>query len=401
MRLALAGGMLAVGWGAVTHAMALAALRTGGIERAYSLAPWDGRVKGLMAALLSQPGGQARDQRQARTLAVDALRIDPTAIGAVTTLGLDAAAHGDDAGARRAFLYANTLSRRDFRTQLWMVQDAVGRGNISEALRYYDIALRTSPEAPGLMFPVLAGAIAEPAVRQGLIATLARKPGWSEAFVDYVAGNGPDPRVNAAFLSGARRAGVAVPEASSAALIRTLIAKGMPGDAWTYYSAIRPGARRDTLRNPTFAGTNDSPSPFDWVPSNDQGVSTTLAGTASRGTFAFSVQMGFGGLLLEQAQMLPPGTYLLEGQSDGIDQPAASRPYWALVCAADGRELGRVDVPNVANRAGAFQGRLTVPAGCSFQSLRLMARATDAAAGISGEITEVRLRAVGAAPAAK
>ncbi|HMN62584.1 MAG TPA: DUF4349 domain-containing protein, partial [Anaerolinea sp.] len=79
------------------------------------------------------------------------------------------------------------------------------------------------------------------------------------------------------------------------------------------------------------------------------------------GLFDFTVSMGNGGPLLQQLQMLPPGDYVLEGQSVGIEQSARSRPYWILRCQTGG-EIGRVEVPNSSQASGRFQGTIRVPA---------------------------------------
>ena len=94
--------------------------------------------------------------------------------------------------------------------------------------------------------------------------------------------------------------------------------------------------------------------------------------------------------MLTQVQVLPPGAYRLVGRSSGLDQPEASRPYWALTC-RDGRELGRVAVPNSAQAEGQFAGELRVPAGCPVQVLALIARPSDDVSGVSGQIDAAQL----------
>src|SRR3546814_18949884 len=76
--------------------------------------------------------------------------------------------------------------------------------------------------------------------------------------------------------------------------------------------------------------------------------------------------MGNGGPLLQQLQILPPGDYMLEGHSFGIEQPKRSRPYWILRCQAGG-EIARVDVPNPSQAGGRFQGTVSIPANCPEQ----------------------------------
>ncbi|MEB3025968.1 hypothetical protein, partial [Parvimonas sp. M13] len=85
--------------------------------------------------------------------------------------------------------------------------------------------------------------------------------------------------------------------------------------------------------------------------------------------FDFSVPVTVGGVMLQQAQALPTGRYRLSGKSAEIAQDANAAPYWTLVC-GDGRELGRVTVPNSAQDAGRFAGEFTVSGNCPVQFLR-------------------------------
>jgi len=109
------------------------------------------------------------------------------------------------------------------------------------------------------------------------------------------------------------------------------------------------------------------------------------------GGFDFSAGPSVGGPMLQQMQMLPPGTYLLQGRSRDIDQAADAQPYWMLQC-YKGRELGRVAVPNSVVARGGFDGRLTVPADCPVQLLALVAVPSEAMTGLAGTIEQVELR---------
>jgi hypothetical protein len=365
-------------------------LRASDPERARALSPGDGRITALAAQTLAIADATPADRIRADRLARTALQQDPTAVSAVSTLGIDAQLRGDTAGARRLFAYAETLSRRDIATQLWAVEDAVGRGDVNGALRHYDIALRTSSTAPDLLFPVLASAIADPAIRVALTRTLAARPSWGDAFLTYVAAKGPDPRATARLLTGLRRAGLAVSDGASAEIVNLLISSNFLDDAWSYHASVHPGIDRRRSRDPRFMAEVAAPSPFDWVPLNDGGITTSIQRGDRGGIFDFAVPASVGGPLLRQVQVLPAGDYRLEGHGSGIEQPEGSAPYWVLSC-GDGRELGRVVMPNSSQAGGRFAGRFVVPTGCPIQTLTLVARPSDMVSGVSGEIDQVRL----------
>lgn len=389
VRALIAVAVAALGYGSVAYTLGFA--MKGNPALAHDLAATDGRItaRAAFATLTAQPTQANRGE--ARRLARLAVEQDPTAVRAFVTLGLDAQVRGDMPRARRLFAYAQALSRRELQTQLWAIEDAVARDDIPGALRQYDIALRTSRTAPDLLFPVLAKAIADPPIRTALIETLAAKPAWSAAFVDYVVGNGPGARANAAFFQGLRRGGVPVTEEASAMTINALIAGGMLNDAWSYYAGLRPGADRRVSRDPHFTAKVDYPAPFDWLPVNDSNVTASIRRDDEGGVFEFSTPSGVGGPLLSQLQMLPPGTYRLEGRGTGPDPQGESYLYWKLSC-GDGRELGRVDLRGSTQAGERFSGSFTVPEACAVQTLSLMAPASTSASGLAGQITEVTLR---------
>lgn len=355
------------------------------------LAPRDGRITATLSERLSGPEASATERTESDQVARLAVQQDPTAVAAVATLGINAQLRGDVAAARRLFAYAESLSRRDFRTQLWAVEDAVARGNIPDALRHYDVALRTSRIAPDLMFPVLASAIEEPSIRAELVRTLAAKPSWASSFIDYIAVNGPAPRTTAILLLELHRASVPISQGAQASLINALLSAEQFETAWIFYQRFRPGADRRSARDRYFTADLETPTVFDWIPMSEGGYTTSIQRGEKGGLFDFSAPPSVGGPLLRQAQMLPPGDYILEGHSSAIDQPQGTRPYWVLAC-PDGRELGRVVIPSSSENNGNFSGQLRVSADCPLQFLSLIARPSDAMAGLSGQIDDLRLR---------
>lgn len=391
VRAALAAGAAWLGYGAVNHSLANA-LRSSSPERAYQLAPDDGGIAAALSSNLSGPDATLQDRARADTLARAALRRDPIAVPALSTLGLNAQIRGDIATARRTFAYVQKLTRRDLRTQLWAIEDAVARGDIPGALNQYDIALRTAREAPNLLFPVLAGAIAEPSVRRALVRVLADKAPWGPDFVIHAAATSPDPRAVVDMLIAMRRAGIEVPEAASQRAVDALVAGKDLDRAWRYYATLRPDVVRHTSRDPRFMERHAAPTLFDWKPVEDAGLTGTIEPSDRGGRFDFAVFSGASGPVLRQMQALPPGAYVIEGvaSTDPVD---ASRPYWSLTC-ADGPELGRVD----AGKDGRFRGMVRVPPGCPVQALTLVARPSDLMAGVTGQVTEARIRPASARP---
>lgn len=359
-------------------------------ERAYALAPNDGRLAAQLARQISGPDSTTAERERASRLSRKALSRDPTAVAAVLPLGIAAQLRGDTSGARRLLAYSESLSRRDLPTQLWAIEEAVARDDVMGALRHYDIALRTSRSATELMFPILASAISDPAIRSAVVRTFVGGPPWSALFIEYLSGKGPDPQATALLFRGLQRAGVSVSELSQSLLINTLASRGLHDDAWSYYASVRPGALRHMSRDPDFTAMVKEATLFDWWPINDDGISTSIQRGDNGGIVDFSVASTIGGTVLQQVQMLPPGIYHLDGHSIGLDPPDRARPYWVLSC-RDGRELGRVQMASSLQENGAFSGRFSVPAGCPVQTLALVVRPSDSVSGVTGQIDRVRL----------
>lgn len=355
---------------------------------AHQLASYDGRITARLASSLIDGEPSHAERARADQFARVALRREPTAVIAVSTLGINAEARGDKEAAQRLFAYAFALSRRDPKTQLWQIEDAAARGDVPGALHHYDIALRTRPELAALLYPILTAANADPVIRSALAKTLAGEPRWDVSFINYASRNASDPGLAAQILVDLQRARVTVPAGAQTAVVDALAGASRFDDAWRYYVTIRRGVVRQRSRDPRFTANLETPSVFDWVPVNDGGI----AASARDGAFDFSVPASVGGVLLRQVQLLSPGTYRISGRSSGIADEAPARPYWTLQCRADRRELGRVVLPNSAQADGRFVGTFSLPVGgCPVQILALVAPATAAIGGLTARIEQAAL----------
>ncbi|WP_448665253.1 tetratricopeptide repeat protein (plasmid) [Sphingomonas sp. CJ20] len=388
-RTGLAALALLSGYACVTHAFAYATRNTNA-ERAHALAPDDARIAGVLAQRLIGAGATKTDIARARQIATDALLQDPTAVAAVSTLGIVTGLEGRPARARRLFDYADRLSRRDLRTQLWAIEDAVGHDDVAGALRHYDIALRTSPQASAILFPILASAIDDPVIRTAVTQTFVGKPGWAPLFVEYISAKGPAPQSTSLLFQQLRRAGIPISDLPQALLIDTLASRGFFEDAWNYYTSVRPSADRRRSRDANFTAALGNPTLFDWQIPGTQGLNVSIERLDTGAVLDFSAPASVGGDIAQQVQLLPPGTYRIAGNSEGIDQTEGAQPYWVLRC-REGRELGRVGVPNSALTNGEFFGNFTVPVDCPVQTLAFVALPSDAIGGSSGRIHRVQL----------
>lgn len=374
----------------ITHSLAYI-LRSTNSDIAHRLAPYDGRVTALTAALRVKSNAIEQDRLQADVLARLALRQDPTAQIAVSTLGLNAQIRNRPEGARRFFGYAEKLSRRDVQTQLWAIEDAVGRGNVAEALSHYDTVLRTTPSLAEMLFPVLSAASADPQIREPLIKTLLAQPAWKNSFLSYITADAHDPLSTVEILTELDRTGNQVPNSARSSMVNTLINAGAANEAWKYYATFHRGADRRSSRDPHFAQMIDTPSQFDWNVIDATGINASIQRNDANGIFDFSAPAMIGGRLLQQLQSLPPGSYSLSGRSQGLDQAEKARPYWLLSC-QDGREISRVALSNSKEADGSFQGTINIPQNCPVQTLSFILQPSEDAGGVSGQIDFLQIK---------
>lgn len=389
LRAGLVVAALVLGYAGITGALANVIVKVDP-GRAQALQPNDGQMIAAFADRQFAMTLDADDNSEPARLARDALLEDPTAVAALNVLGLQAQLRNEQALSDQLFGYSVALSRRELRPQMWAIEEAVGRGDIQQALASYDVALRTSPSARRTLFPVLASAISEPRIRGPLIDVLATDPIWGRAFIQFVASNSPDPQAVVQLYRAGAPKGLPIEETERARVVSGLIARNLVDDAWAYYGTFRQGIERSRSRDPDFEAQIEARAPFDWNIGNAPGLSAAILQGQNGGFLDFAVPPSTRATVATQIQMLPPGNYRLEGRSQGIDQPARSRPYWSLACRA-GPELGRIEVPNSEEANGRFSGQFTVPSGCPVQTLLLVARASDAISGVSGQIEQIRL----------
>lgn len=357
--------------------------------RAHELAPGNGVITAAYAVSEFADRPEASAASKPARLAELAIRQDATASGALTVLAFQAQLRGDQARSNALFALSTRFSRRQLRAQIWAIESAVSRGDIVGALQQYDLALRSSTSGQALLFPTLAAALREPRIRQHLLEILAANPEWSGAFIEFAATSATEPEGAMRLFSEARRFGVPVGESQRVAVINALAASGKFDLAWQYFASQRAGASRTQSRDPDFSLRADARTVFDWQVDPAAELSAAFS-NGKQGFVEFAAPPAAGGVIVRQTQLLLPGHYRLIGRSALLDQPVPSRPYWRLTC-QDGREIGRVTVPNSSIAQGRFEGIFTVPQACPVQTLALVARASDGIDGVSGRIERASL----------
>lgn len=388
IRLGAAGLALVVGFYSVSDTLANVVVKADPV-RAHALAPWDGKITGKLAEHEQELAFVSKSDADPAETAKLALRQDPTSVESLTVLALKAQAAGQLEKVRALFSHSRELSRRELQTHLWAIEEAVSRGDINGALRQYDMALRTSRRAPDMLFPILTSSLAEPSVRASMVKLLAEEPVWNEAFFSFASRRSATPEATAAFFQQIEKAGGKIAITDKAAVVDAMANSGEVDTAWKYYASYNKGAERWRSRDARFSTVLEQPSVFDWQALSTTGVFATLQPAADGGSVEFSASPGSGGRVLQQRQMLAPGTYRLIAEMSEIDGVAQSKPYWTLICDKTG-ELGRIEFDNGPDKQ-RVTGSFTVPSGCDSQTLALVVRPSDEISGVFGRALSASL----------
>lgn len=388
-RLALGLSAAVLGLASVTHSIG-SALTNVDPAMAFAFAPFDGQIGAIRALDQLKSSPQAGKNIRSVQLAREALRREPIALDAFAALGLAAQLDNKPEEARRIFQYALQLSRRDPQARMWAIEENVGRGDISGALLNYDLALRTSVKAQGILFPILASAISEPKVRSILLQRMSDRPSWEGAFISFLVNYSIDPEATVAFFRDGEHINLPVNSTLRAMAVNGLVAQSKLDSAWEYYVSLHKNVDAGQSRDPKFTMVLSTPSAFDWMAMDSPAISATIDRKPEGGAIDFSIPPVVGGVIASQMQMLPPGAYKFSGLATEIQPTEKGLIYWSLDCFG-GLKLGSVGVSSSASGDGTFNGMFTVPQDCVGQRLSLNAKPTNDMLGISGKITEAKL----------
>lgn len=188
--------LLTIGFGIVAAGLTLALtastlIRRANPDLAAKIMPIDALAVGYRAErLLAQD--PLHPKPQIAELARTSLRLQAINPTALRTLGIVTIARGNERNGRALILQAERQSRRDGPTQFWLIEDAVQRGDINVALAHYNIVLRNKRSSHAMLFPILLGALKDPAIRGALRRYFATDEIWAPQFAAYALANSRD-----------------------------------------------------------------------------------------------------------------------------------------------------------------------------------------------------------------
>lgn len=396
------------GRGAIAYGAAMAALLAGvtlftassvmavySAPRALALNPFNASAKAQLANDLVYATGDARQTKAAAALSREALGGNPTLAGAYRMIALDDARSGKPA--KPAILAATYLTRRDYIANLWLIEDAVKRGRMDEAMTDVDASLRTSRRSQALLFPILAKAMVEPEMRPHFSRVFRADPDWLASFLGYYVGTA---RGNAAAL-----AQILLPirkdlPENYRPLDRTLIGL-MVGQqdfaaARAYERAITDPATRAKgaiIHNSRFEAEGPYP-PLDWHLFREAAYGSDIEKTEKGNRLLVMSDQEKPNLVARQLVELVPGNYRFAAKGRMLTGNDDAELLWNVGCAEkDGP--GALAELRFARRDAAETTDFAVPATpCRNYWVSLSARAGFGSAALQAEFQSVDLQPV-------
>lgn len=349
---------------------------------AARVAPWDGLSPGVQAdRLAAGAAGRRFPAQEVRALARASIADEPINPRAVRLLGYAADAGGDAAAARKLVSLAADLSRRDLWAQLWLIEDAVRKGDVNAALDHYDVALRVEPESGQLLFPVLTNALSDPALQTALARRIRANPPWLANFMSYAVTNQTDwpGLANAIQLAGGlQQTADFLPFETR--LLDQLVTSGNWDSARRFYLSL-PGARARSLADGGFSAETTAARfmPITWQAIGAPAYGASFQTTEQPGDpYVLRVYANAGerGVAARRLLFLPPGRYAIRERIQIVNPGTEAEHYWSVNCAADKGKWRRIYSGSDADEKRPAQ--FTVPTQCPAQLIEFnVAGGTD------------------------
>ena len=308
--------------------------------------------------------------------------------------GLRAASISKSGLASALMASADTVSRRDAFSQLWMIEQKSSADDVRGAVRHYNALLSVHPAMQATLLPVLVSAVAYPEVRTAIRPYLGLEKwwGWSAAFLDLASQRaevGHYRDLVEPIASRLRGNGYAV---SNARIIYRMLQSGLAGDAWKLFSLVAPSVDVGAFRAFAPNGANLDPNwlPLSWALGQSDDISASVDGN---GTIDVTVAPTARGLIASRdVAVISSSTYMLGHRSVyELGSPRASL-RWSVYCAAQNGSQRIVDrfVPATANQK-LVQLSVKVPENCNLVRVELSALGSEGQLSSMIKITDLSL----------
>lgn len=354
---------------------------------AAQIAPDNAEI--AVAAARARAGKDTVHQnREVRRLVAAALARDVTDPTSIELKSLQSGADGDHLREARLITLSDAISRRSLPTRLWLIQQAVNKGDLVGALKNFDTALRTSSDAPGVLFPALSRAASDPSLAVPVAQLLDRPSDWRLPFLHFAITDGDAASGVAGIVLHMRHRDWMTGDDLDGALVAELVSEEYFTQALAVQDSFHPVTERSALvRDPAFADPR-ARYPFGWLFEQKGDIGAERGRIAGRSVLNYQSLPGGVGPVGTQLLLLKPGSYRLAAKTATAPADPTAPPLWTLTCAGDkGPQIALLDQPSPRDSVASVS--FSVPAGCPAQWLILNLRESDVPTGQTGAISEV------------
>ena len=367
-------------------------LREADPKAAYSAEPSDGlaAVNAFAGELKDNPQFiiSSRDAEAARASLVH----HPLNASLLSFYGMREASIGKPELANALMASADTISRRDAFSQLWMIEQKSSADDVKGVIAHYNALLSVHPAMQSTFLPVLVSAVAYPEVRAAIRPYLNPETKWSAPFLDLASQRVEVSHYRDLVEPIASRLRVDGYTASNARIIYRMLQSGLARDAWRLFSLVSPNVDVDAFRTfaPGGANLDLKWKPLSWTLGQSDDISASVD---VDGTFDVTVAPIARGIIASRdVAVISSSTYILGHRSIyEAGSPRASL-RWSAYCVAENDPQLIVDrfVPGTAN-SKLVQLSVDVTQNCNLVRVELSALGSEGQLSSTIKITDLTL----------
>lgn len=324
---------------------------------------------------LDAPDEFERHAGEVRRVSQAVLRAGPLNTAALRQLALVEALDAgvdDPAASTRLIRLAGRVSRRDLANELLLIEDAVARERVPEALAHYDHALAVHPGAGTRLFPVLSAAIEEPSIRTVLGGYVNRA--WYRTFLRNALSQGASPEaVTDLVLDMRGKVEAEIYNGLIGTILHQALARGSYETARRLAGSL-PKIVPETIDSIEFTVATSDPrlGSLGWNLAQTEGVTTRLAGENG---LVVEIAPDHTERAAERMTLLKPGTYQVMQQVTYPADSAHAALSWQVTCVRPEGE--QVIWQDDGGGTAREEDELVIPAKCEAQRWRLSVTAAE------------------------
>ena len=309
--------------------------------------------------------------------------------------GLRAASIGETGLASALMASADTVSRRDAFSQLWMIEQKSGADDVKGAVSHYNALLSVHPAMQATLIPVLVSAVAYPEVGAAIRPYLNPEArwGWSGPFLDLASQRVEvDQYLDLVEPIASRLRGDEY-SASNTRIIYRMLQSGLTGDAWRLLSLVAPHVDVGAIRSFAPSGANLDPKwqPLSWVLGQSNDISASADGDGAIDVLVAPTARGL--IASRDVAVISSSTYVLGHRSTYEPGSPHASLRWRVYCAAQTGPKLIVDrfVPTTAN-SKLVQLSVEVPENCNLVRVELSALGSEGQLSSMAKIADLTFK---------